>query len=561
MFKSRWSTWLAALPLLLLVGCFGGNGDIDGDGGNVEILARYEKTVVTPTGGGQYSTSFETRPARHCYIELYRSGQSQPDVQTYLDGNGKLRASVPSGVRFWARVYAAYEIPTTGSTGFFMRGSVVNAPADEPFDRTEDWYLDSDTVQVDGPGSLTILARHTTNQAGAFNIADQAVTFATKVRDLEPALRLPNLHTYWQPTNSASQPRNYPQVVFTTDNQVYKTQSGRAVFTHAVNGGRFAANSDADEFDDGVLQTTFNHLLFADYSFKEDGSKVLSLLRRDNDMVAAYRDGYLGVSRFRQSESTAAFVEGFCDFLAGAVRNTPQILDTYVDNSGQARVDVFDLSRHDQVPVQERSEFTRGSVATSLWGIQNTALNGGSTALQTLWNASRSVTALPDGTGEFNFSTLGCYPSYLLGVKARAASAWPAIVSQLALENIPEPTPAYFASTALYLTQPTAFFTLDSALKTYAASAGRYFDRDQSQAYRFTVNTKMNKTFTVTPTGSQDFWIELLGPGGWWGGKTNTQPLGPRSFSVELEPGVYAVRVRAGNTTATGTYGYTLRVQ
>ncbi|MDE3245544.1 MAG: hypothetical protein KGN80_05610, partial [Acidobacteriota bacterium] len=99
------------------------------------------------------------------------------------------------------------------------------------------------------------------------------------------------------------------------------------------------------------------------------------------------------------------------------------------------------------------------------------------------------------------------------------------------------------------------------SLQTYAPSLGIYYDRNQSQAWRFTQSSVGSRTITMTPTGGQDFWVEVLGPGGIWadsiGGATGT-----RSFTTgNLPIGVYAVRVRAGNTTATGTFGYTLSVQ
>ncbi len=554
MFAFRWRSWVAALPLLLLVGCFAGNdtGDIHPNYGNVEIRAQYEKRILTPTG----FSGTEYRAARNCYVELFRNDNTLL-ASGYLGSDGRGFADVATGTRIWARVYARYSVPTTSggtSSDFFMRGSVVNARADQPFDQTADWYVDGPTVTVDGPGTLTITAPDDSHRsAGAFNIADQAVGFASRIRDLEPALRLPNLHTYWNTsTNPAAHERTYPEVLFTTSNTVYKTQSGRAVFTHAVMGCRTGApDTETDEYDDAVLQETFSHLLFADYSYRADGSSALSLLRRDNDN--AY------VSRYRPMESTVAFVGGFCDFLAGSFRNDSRLMDSYVDSSGHAQVDLFDLSRHDQVEPAHRTEFTRGSIAATLWGIQGTL---GSSGLQTLWNAARSNTALADGTGEFNGATLGCYPSFLTGVKTRASGAWTAIVTELAREDIPEPTGAYFNGPALYITQPNSTFTVTGTIRTYAPAEGRYYDRDQGQAYRFSLPTGGTRTITVTPTDGQDIWVELLGPGGWWGGKTNSQNLGPRTFTVQnLPAGVYAVRVRAGNTTATTTAGYTLTVQ
>ena len=117
-----------------------------------------------------------------------------------------------------------------------------------------------------------------------------------------------------------------------------------------------------------MLQETFAHLLFANYSYKADGSNFLSLLRRDNDNVSVDRDF--------QSESTVAFVAGFADFLAGAVRNDSRLLDSWVDAGGVSRVAVFDLTDHGFVLAANKGEFTRGSIAVSLWGLWKNTLGG-----------------------------------------------------------------------------------------------------------------------------------------------------------------------------------------
>jgi hypothetical protein len=67
----------------------------------------------------------------------------------------------------------------------------------------------------------------------------------------------------------------------------------------------------------------------------------------------------------------------------------------------------------------------------------------------------------------------------------------------------------------------------------------------------------------MIPTGGQDFYLELIGPGGWVAGSYASALAGQtRTLTVpNLAPGVYAVRVRASwNDTATGTYGYTISI-
>lgn len=568
--------WLAAAAAALLVGCVGGGGGVtvvDGGGGpapgtsRVTFQAQFEKRTLTPTG---FLSGTTVKPARYQLIEIRQASNDSLLASAFADEQGRVVADVANGTRLYARAVASFQVPATSGSGFFQRGSVINLAAPPSnlggdqqvsyFSGSQDWAVGSDTVTVNSPGTLTVTANASNRIAGAFNISDQMVALGLKVRDLEPNLRLPNLHSYWSTSsNPADQDRYYPRVLSYSNGSVAKLSStNRAIFTTAAygleNGGAF---TESDEWDDGALLETFAHLLFADYSLKEDGSSFLSLLRRDNDDVFA--------SRYRQSESTLAFQTGFADFLAASVQNNAQLLDGYRDGNGAFQVDTFDLARHDQIAAGERSEFTRGSVAISLWGTWKNVLGGGTSGLTTLWNAVRSSTALADGTGEFNGATLGCFPSYLLGVKSRVSSAWTSVVTELAKEGIPEPAVGYFAGTALWQTPPSVPFSVNGSLQTYAASQNRYYDRNQSQAWRFTQAATGTRTINLTSTSPsqdrQDLWVELIGPGGVWGGSTSGTQLN-RSFTVNnLPQGVYAVRVRAGNTTSSTLAGYTLNVQ
>lgn len=548
----NWRTWLFAIPLVFLVGCTTVSDD-GGSGGTVRvtILGQFEKRTLTSSGFG----STTTLPIRHSYAEVRQVSGDTLLASGYLGTDGTAYVDVPPGTQLYATVYAEYEVPGgSGTNDFFMRGGVINQPFDTAagFTVNDEWSVASSNVTANSDGTLTLTATASSRIAGAFNINDQMLAQGLALKGLEPSLRLPSLFTYWSTnSNPVHQQRGYPYVLKNGSQVV--TSSGRAVFTQSLNGLQGGpAFSETDEWDDGVIQEVSAHMLFADYSSKSDGSSSFSLLRRDNDNTY--------VSRYFQSESTVGFVGGFCDFLAGAVRNNSMLLDSYLDGNGSQQVEAFDLTRHDQVASAQRSEFTRGSVATTLWGIWKNSLAGDTTALTTLWQAVRSNTTLADGTGEFNNATLACYPSYLLGVKSRVSGgAWSSAVSQLALENIPEPTPAYFTGNALWQTR--AFpFTVTGSLQTYAPSSGIYYDRNQSQAWRFTQSSAGSRTITMTPTGGQDFWVEVIGPGGVWADSIGGSG-GTRSFnSGNLPAGVYAVRVRAGNTTATGTFGYTLSV-
>lgn len=552
-----WRFVASLLALGALAACGGGSSSTYNSDAQITIQAQFEKRPLTPTGFGATTTL----PARYCYAELCDAGSGAILASGYLGSGGTGTVAVARGSQVYVNVYARYQVPSADPTSFFMRGSVKNAPqplgalTSSAFAALPDWYVTSNTFTANQDGTLAVTALAGNRIAGAFNIADQAVTFAAAVRDMDGTgtLRLPNLHTFWTTSlNPADQARTYPAVTWASSSAILTSSSGRALFSHQVYGlDTGAANTETDEWDDGVLQETFARLLFADNSYKPDGSSALSLLRRDNDNVY--------VSRYTPSESTAAFVAGFSDFLSAAARNNPQILDSYVDGGGVSQVDDYDLSSHALVASANKGEFTRGSIAVSLWGLWKNDLGGSQAGLQTLWQAVTSPRAYADGTGEYEQATLGCYPSYLLGVASRVTSTtWNAILGELALEAVPDPSPAYFATNALWLTVGVPY-AASGALQTYDASQNRYYDWDQSQAYRFTHGGGA-RTITMTPTGGQDFYLELLGPGGWVAGSYGT-PGSTRTLSLSnLPAGVYAVRIRAGATTATGTYGYTISI-
>lgn len=525
----------------------------------INIQGSYEKKVLTPSG----FSGITTRPARYCFAEVVQASNNQPIASGYLGSDGAGYAEVPRGISCYVQIYAAIEVPNSSGSNSFLRGSVLNGPAPgnsatdaaraASFQGTDDWSAYSNTFIADSSTTVAVVGRTGSSDlsAGAFSIADQMTTFALKLRELEPTLLLPNLHFYW--TTSSYIPRAYPSALFTGSGVVYRMNSGRAVFTGALTGEQGGAPwAETDEFDDGAIQETIAHLLFADYSQKEDGSSFLPLLRRDND--------YAYVSRYRQSESTAAFVGGACDFLAGATLGNNLLMDSYNDGSGQFRVDAFDLSYHD--PLLASSEFTRGSIAVSLWGIHKNALGGSAAGLQTLWNALRSTTRNADDTGEYNRATLACYPSYLLGVKSRVSGTqWNSALFELGLENIPDPTAAYFNGTALYLPINIGQ-TVNGSVQAYHPDDFLSYERNQSQAYRFILFFPSTRTITMVPTGGQDLFLEVLGPNGWQAGSLGGTPGSTRTLTLtSLPAGAYAIRVRAGNTTATTNAGFTLTLQ
>lgn len=551
----------SALLALGLVGCNGST--YDGGGGDVTVTlqGQFEKPLLTPTG----FSGTATLPARFSYVELRDVATDSVLASGYLDGNGQGATTLPAGTQAYAVLYAMYEVPLVpAGSGFFMRGSVVNAPPPAPgltgdqqvayFNGTQDWFVTSANTTITGPGTLTVKALASNHIAGAFNIADQAVTFAQGLQRLSPSLTLPNLHTYW--TNSASsadQTRSYPRALQYTNGSLAITQSNRALFTHAVYGDvSGSANTESDAFDDAVLEETFAHLLFADYSYHADGSSALSLLRRDND--PSY------VSRFANSEPSIAFVDGSCDFLAGALRNQAALLDSYVDGGGVARVDDFDLG----VPLSG-SEFVRGSVATSLWSIWQGPLGGGQSGLQTLWDLLNASHPALDGVGDYNGAPLGCYPTYLVGLRnAVTLSTWTSIQGTFAASGIADPSTVYFSGSTLWSNQLTLPFTATGSLAFFGPGSYRFYDQTQAQAYRFVQGSAGTRTLTLTPDPGVDFELDLIGPGGLVAASYASPFGGTRTLSVPLNAGSYVARVRVNPDSAeaytAGSYGYSLTV-
>lgn len=563
--------WLLLAPLALALGCGPvSNGSSGGGTGQLLIQATYEKPALSPSGFGASAY----KPARYCFAEVRRSSDGFLLADGYLGSDGRGSVDVDLGTTFYVRVFAAVEVPATSGSGFFFRGSVLNGslpiigeinPAEtttefdarraSDFQSANDWVVESNDYTANGDLTLDVTAHAGTSDtsAGGFAIADQMVSLAAQVRDLDPTLRLPDLHPYWSPATSLlKQRRTYPSALFNGSAPYKLSATGRAVFTASLYSRLgSAADTENDAFDDAVVQETLNHLLFADYSYKEDGSSVYSLLRRDNDPVY--------VSRTHPSESTAGFVGGFSDFLAAAVTGDSRLMDSYNNGSGLLQVDTFDLASHTQIPLANRSEFTRGSVAISLWGSWKHALGGGQPGLQLLWNAARSTTPAGVGYGEYEAATLGCYPSYLLGVKSRATGTqWTDVVTELTAESIPEPVDAYFFPGTALWEHLTVGGSVSSSVAVYDATLSRYYDRDQSQAFRFVQGATATRTVTMTPTSGQDLYLEVLGPGGWIAGSYGS-PGSTRTLTLtNLAPGAYAIRVRAGATTATTTAGFDL---
>lgn len=547
------------LPILLLLNACSGSSNNNTNEVRVGVQGQFEKRILSSSG---FSSSTQILPTRYCYAKILKDSDLSVLDEFYLDANGGGSGHAPRDTNFFVAIFAAYQVPTSpASSDFFIHGSVIDDnPATRPAPpfspNFEDvCYVTSDTFNSSTTSSVTLIAPTTERLSGPFNIADQAITLFSSLRDRDATLRLPNIHTYFRTTGTpGEQPGfdRYPYVALNAQTQVIKSSSNRAIFTNAMN-GLDAAGSETDEWDDGIIRESSAHLLFADYSYRADGSSAFSLLRQDSDN--AY------VARAVQSESTAAFVGGYCDFLAAASTNNPVLLDSYRNSSGALLVDSFDLSRHDQVPSADRSEFARGSVAASLWGIWKNALGGSSTGLQVFWNACNATQSY-----EYLNAPLACYPTYLTGLKRLAGtSASTIITNELSLENIGNgldvTSSTYFNSTALWITPGALPFTRTGNILTDQVALGYYYDRDTTQSYRFVQGSNGPRTITLSATGV-GLRVELFDTIGLLR-VANASSTGNGIINESSLPaGTYVVRVRPNpNKTYTNSgVSYTLTV-
>jgi len=184
-------------------------------------------------------------------------------------------------------------------------------------------------------------------------------------------------------------------------------------------------------------------------------------------------------------------------------------------------------------------------VARTLWGTWKSALGGGQTNLQTIWNAT--VPAIASQSYEYGNAPLGCYPTYLVGLKRLAgASKESAIQSQLTAENIGAINASYFDSSALWQSIAISGSSLPGSLTTYDNTnptyLGVYFDRDQAQAYRF-VHGGGSRTITVT-SPAPGLIVELFDSIGLVASANSTASQAAVLGPYTLPYGTYAVRVR-----------------
>jgi hypothetical protein len=552
--RMRFMIPLALLPLVLA--CTSSTTTDGTSYVNVTLQGQYQDR--DPATG-----TVTVKPIRYGYAELVDAGSGQTLASGYLGANGVAYGSVEAGRSFYLRISAAVEVPDAAGTGVVLRGSVKNAalPASfanlAAFDAIPDVTVTSDTVSAGSSGTLAVTAIQDAQQrAASFNAADQMVTYALGVRAVEPGLKLPNLHAFWTNTTEST---GVPAAVRLPGNLTL-TKNGRAVFALPVAGDNsLAANANSDLYDDGELLQAYAHQLFGPYSYPETGASAGSIIRNDTDTGTN--------DRSVQSEASMAFQAGFCDFLSGAFRklngdpNPQRLVDSYISSGGTATYAAFDLTRHDQFSrVAGQGEFYRGSVAISLWNTWNIALGGSTPSLQTLWTATLSQ----DPNGGYLNTQLGCYPTYLVGLRTAlgfASTAWNNTLTQLSLEDVPNPDATYFAGTALWTPVSTTPFSDSGGFPTYAS--GIAFERNQAKAYRF-YHGGGARTITLS-TSSPGLVLDLIDSVGLYGQATaNTGANGVLNYTLAspLPAGYYLVRVRIDPFVAyaNGTANWSLSI-
>jgi len=558
----RWS-WLLVSPILLMVGCTVNVGDESLDNVNVTIQARYEKRNLSDTGFG----SKTTYPTRYAFAEIWTSDPNNTP-NGFLAADGTRTFSIPRGSSFQVALYTNVEIPNNPSdTGFFFYGGVKKAtPAATytdaaAFNNIATWRTTSEPLVANTSGTVQVTALEQTNEAGAFAITDQLVSFALGLRQLEPTLRPPELYAFWD----ANTKTTYPKVAWTPANVLRQPTNfgGRVIFHHGVRFAGYGTSSvGADAYNDSVLQEAFARLLFADHSLQSKGNSNEeypdAIIRRDSDNVL--------VNFVDSSEASIAWTNGFSTFLSCAFRNDPTFREIPISGSPSAP-NLFRLDRHDGFTPTGGGEFYAGSIARTLWGIWKNpqVFNGTSSGLQTIWNAT--VPANVSNPYEYGKTPLTCYPTYLNGLARLAgAPALTALSSELSLENVGNGTnplsSGYLNSNALWITPASVPFAQSGAFPTNQAALGYFDDRDTSQAYRFVQVSSGPRTITLSTT-SVGLQVELFNTSYGLVDFALASSTGNGIINIaSLPAGTYVARVRLNPTLtyANGTAPFSLSV-
>jgi hypothetical protein len=545
-----------------MVACAGGSGAYSNI--SVTIQAEYEKKSITTAG----LSSATYQPASYCYVEGFDPQTNNIYFSGHLNSNGRGIADVPQNANFMVRLFARYEVPGQNNAGdFYIRGSVKDGSMADSyssaasFNTIPDWSVVSDVYSGNRNFSITIRALDSTREAGAFNIAAQAVGFAYSMSLLEPGLGLPNLHTFWSPDNT--QYTNYPQVAFDNQHRLLAQSSGRTVFHHRVMGyGNSFTRGRGDEYNDSALMNSFAHMLFADYSFPavNPSHPFDRIVRRDSEDIA-------WVERDIASETTTAFVGGFCDFISAAFRNDPLLIDI----SGNS-VSACSLNTPTTFSKPNGGEFYRQSVASALYRTWKNSFGGGGTlsALQTMWGATfQPGMAIETTNPSYPYGYLQCpvgnISSYLSGLANGFSfgvtnNVWNSVTNILNSESISNPNASFFNQDKLWK-RLTSFPAVETGyIRTYPADRGIYWDADQAVAYHFTQYQRGTRRIVLELTGGQDLYLELFDSQGILE-QSYSDVMSNKEINRTLEPGNYLIRVRAGDTDQNRSASFKLTIQ
>lgn len=557
---------LAIASLVIMAACYGGDGLGSGSTVSVIIQAEFEKKNISQNGLSQGTY----QPARYCWVEGFDPQTNQQFFSGYLNSSGQGTVDVPTGANFVIRLLARYEVPGNNHIGNFrMRGSVKNGQMSytyssaNTFNDIPDWSVSSEVYTGNKDFTITIRAMDSTpnREAGAFNIADQAVEFATMMGLLEPGLGLPNLHSFWSPDNKLT---DYPRVAFDNQYRILAQATERTIFQHEIMSiGSPSTNGRSDEYNDAALMESFAHLLFADYSWPaaRPDHAFDRIIRRDSEEIAM-------ADWQTPTEAATAFVNGFCSFFAAAFRKNPHMIDIYPSGP----IGLYSLSAPTTFHKPNGGEFHRQSVAAALYRTWHNALGGSLNGLQTMWYATYqrgmahdvSMTDYPNGYMQCPAGNISSYMSGLANGSQYGitTSVWNSIRSILSSESIADPNATWFNQGRLWKRLLGLPATENDYTRTYPQSYGIYWDYDQSKSYFFSQTYQGIRRITLDLPEGQDLFLELFDDQGILEQHLDTisNPY-QREIFMSLRPGNYVIKVRAGNTTRNGNANFILRVQ
>ncbi|MCE1229612.1 MAG: hypothetical protein LWX11_09035 [Firmicutes bacterium] len=531
--------WIGTLALALLVGC-GGGADTDSRLVQITLQARYEKRPVTTAGLGAPAA----KPARYAYAQIRNANTDALMADVQLDQNGVGTFQVPQGAHVYAVMLADVVVPKSGSTfrlhGNVKKGLLQSFASGQAVEAVPTWYTTSDSWVASNSITLTLTSKDSTSESGAFAIADQMVEFALGMGTLEPNLILPSLHVFWTSGTKLTSPHALMAQSSggaSLSSCLLNPISGRPMIANEIWYG--GPGNGADAYNDSLLMETFAQGLFVDGSYWQvTDPKATStalygaLVRRDND--EAY------VSPWVSSESTIAFANGYATFLGCALRNNPSMYTITASGTIDTAV-AWSLDAHDFNPT-EGGEFYASGIARSQWGIWKNVLGGSTSGLTTLWQAT--IPTLTNQLWEYNNAPLGCYPTYLGGLKRMVGGlTYATINTELAKENVGLGTDVtlslYLDSPALWNVVAPSPVAINGTLTT--SSNPYYYDRPQAKTYRVYFNDGSH-TLTLS-TSSPGLIVELFDGKGFRGAIYATNGT-PSSHTFSLTSGHHAVRVR-----------------